>query len=64
MTFSVLTKPDADLAEREAAYTAWLQKKFANNLADPSPRVSHEEAMARFAETFARAKARKAVVQK
>ena len=64
MTTTVLSKSDTDRAEHEAAYTAWLQQKYADSLADPRPRVSHEEAMARLDEAIARARARKRAMQR
>ena len=59
MTTTVLNKSDTDRAEHEAAYTAWLQQKYADSLADPRPRVSHEEAMARLDEVITRARTRR-----
>lgn len=45
-------------AEEEAAYDEWFRKKVRESLADPRPRVPHDEAMARVRATLEKAKAK------
>jgi hypothetical protein len=45
-------------AEEEAAYNEWFRKKVEESIADPRPRVPHDEAMARVRATLERAKAK------
>jgi len=44
--FEPLT-PDVASAEEEASHTAWLQAKLARSIADPRPRIPHDEVMRR-----------------
>jgi hypothetical protein len=45
-------------AEEEAAYNEWFRKKVEASIADPRPRVPHDEAMARVRATLERARAK------
>jgi hypothetical protein len=47
-----------DSAEEEAAYNEWFRKKVEESIADPRPRVPHDEAMARVRATLEKAKAK------
>jgi hypothetical protein len=46
--------------EQEASYTAWLQAKVADSLADPRPAVPHDEIERRMAERLAKLRERNA----
>jgi hypothetical protein len=42
-----------ETVEQEASYTAWLQTKVANSLADSRPAIPHDEIERRMAERLA-----------
>jgi len=42
-----------DTSEEDASHTAWLQAKLAQSIADPSPRIPHDEVMRRVDERLA-----------
>ena len=46
-------------AEEEAAYEAWLKKKVAESLADPSPTIPNDQVMAEIDGLLAAKKVRK-----
>jgi len=42
-----------ETAEEEASYTAWLRAKIAKSIADPRPKIPHDEVMRRVDERIA-----------
>lgn len=46
-------------AEEEAAYNEWFRKKVEASLADPRPRIPHDQVMAEVREIIEAAKRRK-----
>jgi len=52
------TKPDPlisefETAEDEASYIAWLRSEIAKSIADPRPKIPHDEVMRRVDERIA-----------
>ena len=46
-------------AEEEAAYNEWFKQKVAESMADPCPRIPHDQVMAEVREIIEAAKRRK-----